>query len=144
MIFYVDSGEQLRDDIDPDFQIDLLEALSQQLLDLGQITVLEPNLEQAQSGLQCSGLGGCRDLSRQAKLLDKASTSTNNVLDVLLNDLRLHVIVHAEVRLCLPQLGQPIVTELTMQQIMLLIGRLLAILARYYRNALLVLLGKAL
>ena len=58
LVLDVDAGKELGDDIDPDLQVDLLEALPQLLLDLRQIAVLEPDLQETQRRLQRLGLQG--------------------------------------------------------------------------------------
>ena len=62
LVLDIDSRKQLRNDIDPDFQVDLLETLAQFVLDLREITVLEPNFEQAKRCLKGLRRRSCRDI----------------------------------------------------------------------------------
>ena len=51
LVVDIDSSQELWDDIDPNFEVNLFESLPQLLLDFRQVSMLEPNLEQAQRSL---------------------------------------------------------------------------------------------
>ena len=93
LVVDIDTGKKLRDDLNPDLQINDLESLSQLLLYLRQVAVLEPDLEQAEGRLKCLRFGGGRGLRAEEELLNQASCGTNDVRDVFLsNELLLLVI----------------------------------------------------
>ena len=93
LVVDVDSSQELRDDIDPNLEVNLLESLPQLLLDFRQVSVLEPNLEQAQCGLQrlCLRSGG--NLRAEEELLNESACGADHVRHILLSELLLHSVV---------------------------------------------------
>ena len=106
----------------------MIEALPQVLLDLGQVSVLEPDLEQAKSRLKCLGLRGSRDLRAQEQLLDVTSNCADYVRDVLLGKLLLSSVFDTELGSLLEQLREHFVAKLAMEQEFLVGLRLLLLL----------------
>lgn len=83
----VNSRQQLRDDIDPDFKVDGLETLPDDLLNLEDVSVTEPELQKSQCILQClrciTRVVVCL-IMRQRQLLDKTLHCTDDMIDVFL------------------------------------------------------------
>ena len=84
-VFNVDSGEQLRDNIDPDLEVDLIEAIPDDGLDLRDVAMAEPEFQEAQRVLQ--GLRSVRGkhLIIQGQLLDQALYRTYYMINVVLS-----------------------------------------------------------
>ena len=95
LVVDIDSSQELRDDIDPNLEVNLLEALPQFLLDFRQVSVLEPYLEQAQRSLQRLCLGRGRDLRAEEELLNEAGCGADYMRNILLSELLLHCVIDA-------------------------------------------------
>lgn len=83
VVLDVYSGDELRYDVDPYFEIDLVNAVANYLVYLWVVAMLEPDLHETQSVLQSFGGVARCDLVAQLKLLDKTLNGVYDMCNIL-------------------------------------------------------------